>query len=240
MGIAKDRYLAFDIETAKDVPGDSFVWRPHRPLGISCAATLASDSPQPILWHGKRLDGSPAPRMSTEEAGGLVNYLTERASEGYKILTWNGLGFDFDVLAEESRMVEECKECALGHVDMMFQAFCLLGFPIGLDKAAQGMGVPGKPHGMSGAKAPVLWAEGRFDEVLSYVAQDVRIAMGIAETSLRRGRLNWIKRSGGTGALPLPGGWMTVRAALKLPSPDTSWMSSPIPRSDFAGWLRSV
>jgi hypothetical protein len=29
------QYLAFDIETAKDVPGDDFNWRPHRPLGIS-------------------------------------------------------------------------------------------------------------------------------------------------------------------------------------------------------------
>ena len=38
------RYLAFDIETAKDVPGEDFNWRPHRPLGISCAATLASPS----------------------------------------------------------------------------------------------------------------------------------------------------------------------------------------------------
>ena len=31
------RYLAFDIETAKDVPGVEFNWRAHRPLGISCA-----------------------------------------------------------------------------------------------------------------------------------------------------------------------------------------------------------
>jgi len=52
------RYLAFDIETAKDIPGDDFNWRPHRPLGISCAATLASDSDQPRLctarhWMGR-------------------------------------------------------------------------------------------------------------------------------------------------------------------------------------------
>ena len=47
------RYLAFDIETAKDVPGEDFNWRPHRPLGISCAATLASPSSEVLLWHGK-------------------------------------------------------------------------------------------------------------------------------------------------------------------------------------------
>ena len=27
------RYLAFDIETATDVPGPGFNWRPYRPLG---------------------------------------------------------------------------------------------------------------------------------------------------------------------------------------------------------------
>lgn len=32
------KYLAFDIETAKDIPEADFNWRPSRPLGISCAA----------------------------------------------------------------------------------------------------------------------------------------------------------------------------------------------------------
>lgn len=49
----KHRYLAFDIETVKDFPGEGSDWRSHRPLGISCAATLASDSTQLQVWHGK-------------------------------------------------------------------------------------------------------------------------------------------------------------------------------------------
>ena len=32
-------YLAFDIETAKDVPGPDFNWKRHRPLGITCIAS---------------------------------------------------------------------------------------------------------------------------------------------------------------------------------------------------------
>lgn len=65
-------YLAFDIETSKDVPGTDFNWRPHRPLGISCAATLTSDADQPLLWHGKTADGLPDKRMSREDARALV------------------------------------------------------------------------------------------------------------------------------------------------------------------------
>jgi hypothetical protein len=231
------RYLAFDIETSKDVPGEDFNWRPHRPLGISCAATLESGAAQPVLWHGKTPDGHPAERMSQADARGLVEYLSKMAADGFKILTWNGLGFDFDILAEESGAAAMCAECALDHVDMMFHAFCSLGYPIGLEKAAQGMGLPGKPPGMNGAKAPKLWAQGRFQEVLEYVAQDARTALELAETCEERRKLQWITRRGTIGSMPLPRGWLTVREALRLPEPDTSWMSTPMRRSGFTAWL---
>ncbi|MCP5110963.1 MAG: hypothetical protein GY953_09025 [bacterium] len=231
------RYLAFDIEIAKDVPGDDFNWRPHRPLGISCAATLGSDAEQPVLWHGKTPDGSPAGRMSREEARELVQYLLDMAADGYRVLTWNGLGFDFDVLAEESGAAEGCRECALGHVDMMFHVFCARGYPVALDKAAQGLGLPGKTPGMSGADVPRLWAEGQFAKVLEYVAQDARTTMQVARTTEERRRLDWITRRGTKSSMPLPHGWLTVRKAMELPAPDTSWMSAPMSRQDFAAWL---
>lgn len=231
------RYLAFDIETAKEIPGEDFNWRPHRPLGISCAATLAADDTQPTSWHGITQNGSPAPRMSRDEAQELVRYLAHKAAQGYRILTWNGLGFDFDILAEESSAIAACRECALGHVDMMFHAFCSLGYPIALEKAAHGMGLAGKPPGMSGVKAPGLWAQGFFKDVLDYVAQDVRTTLQIAEASEKRGRLEWITRKGTKSSMPLPNGWITVKEAMRLTPPDTSWMSAPIPRRDFTAWL---
>src|SRR5262245_46435211 len=131
------KYVAFDLETAKEVPGVDFVWRPHRPLGISCAAAFPSDAKQPIVWHGKRADVQPAERMSTPEARELVQSLLQFVKNGYTVLTWNGLGFDFDVLAEESANRDDCKRLALSHVDMMFHVFCDRGFPVALDKAAQ-------------------------------------------------------------------------------------------------------
>ena len=233
------QYLAFDIETAKDVPGEDFNWRPHRPLGISCAATLASDSGQPLLWYGKTPDGFTGKQMSHADAQGLVQYLSKMEADGFTILTWNGLGFDFDILAEESGAAASCRECALGHVDMMFHVFCSLGYPVGLDKAAKGMGLPGKPPGMSGFKAPKLWGQGRFNEVLEYVAQDVRTAMQIARTCEQRGRFEWITRKGTKSAMPLTHGWLTVREALRLPEPDTSWMCTRLSRREFTAWLKA-
>ena len=231
------RYLAFDIETAKDVPGEDFNWRPHRPLGISCAATLTSDSNEVRLWHGKMGDGAPAPRMTRADAEGLVEYLSKMVEDGFTILTWNGLGFDFDILAEESAVAATCHECALAHIDMMFHIVCSLGYPVALDKGAQGMGLAGKPAGMSGIKAPQLWAQGRHQEVLEYVAQDVRTAMQIAQAADQLRRFEWITRKGTKSRMPLLNGWLTVRDALGLPEPDTSWMSNPIKRRDFIAWI---
>jgi hypothetical protein len=233
----KTGYLAFDIETAKDVPGEDFNWRPHRPLGISCAATLASDEGEPTLWHGRTADQSVAPQMNREEVEELGRHLLQKQAEGYRVLTWNGLGFDFDILAEESSSHKLCSQCALDHVDMMFQVFCTLGYPIALDKAAQGMGLPGKPPGMSGVKAPKLWANGQFETVLGYVAQDVRVTLSVALACEQRRELSWITRKGTRSSMPLKGGWICVKEALRLPLPDTSWMSVSIPRRDFTAWL---
>jgi hypothetical protein len=231
------QYLAFDIETAKVVPGEDFDWRPHRPLGISCAATLASHSDQPLLWYGKTPDGLPEKQMSQQDAQGLVQYLSKIVADGFRILTWNGLGFDFDILAEESGAAASCKEFALSHVDMMFHVFCVLGHPVGLEKAVRGMGLPGKQSGMSGFEAPQLWAEGHFEQVLEYVAQDARATMEIARTCAQRRSFAWITGKGANRSMRLTNGWLTVREALQLPEPDTSWMSTPPSRQDFTAWM---
>ena len=161
-------------------------------------------------------------------------------ADGFTILTWNGLGFDFDILAEESAALGHCHECALGHVDMMFHIVCSLGYPVALDKGAQGMGFPGKPAGMTGVQAPRLWAAGRHQEVLDYVSQDVRTAMQVALVCEQRRHFQWITRKGTRSKMPLPKGWMTVREALGLPEPDTSWMSNPMKRTDFTSWLPRI
>src|SRR5262245_42553000 len=90
------KYLAFDIETAKDVPGDFAQWRLHRPLGIICAATCVSDSESRVRYS-TGADGQPAPQMTQADVRELVRYLVIMASQGYTILTWNGASFDFDV-----------------------------------------------------------------------------------------------------------------------------------------------
>ena len=91
---------------------------------------------------------------------------------------------------------------------------------------------------MSGAVAPVLWAQGRREEVLGYVAQDMRITLGLATACESCRTFRWVSRNGKVRQMELPEGWLSVEAAENLPLPDTSWMDAPWSRERFTGWLR--
>lgn len=227
-----NKYLAFDLEIFKPIPEGETNWKAHRPLGISCAATLLSDEATPGLWHS----ADKTQPMLRRDAMSLVGYLDYMAARGYTLLTWNGLSFDFDILAEESGMLSECADLAMNHIDMMFHFYCLKGFPLGLDTCAKGCGLPGKVEGMDGAKAPALWQAGEYQTVLDYVAQDVITTLRIARTVYRQKGFDWRARSGRRNSVRI-NEWKTVKECLALPEPDNSWMANPMTRSSFTEWM---
>ena len=134
-------------------------------------------------------------------------------------------------------MLAECRALAIAHVDMMFQVLCQLGHGVSLDAAARGRAWR-KPEGMKGSDAPLLWAEGRREEVLRYVGQDVRTTLNVATVCESYGVFRWVARSGRLRTMPLSRGWLAVEEARALPLPDTSWMDEPWPRERFTGWMR--
>lgn len=224
-------YLAFDLEIAKTLPQGETDWKANRPLGITCAAIYAPTFE--TTWGGR-------PQLNKMRCQNVVEelqFLTEDCN--YKIITWNGLGFDFDILAEESGLHYECKELALNHIDMMFHFFCVRGHALGLDKAARGAGLEGKTEGMSGALAPDLRAQGEYDKVLEYLRQDVKTTLDLAlEVEARGGEVHWISSAGKPQVCEL-GKWLTVKEAMELSEPDTSWMTNPWPREMFYRWFDS-
>ena len=235
------KYIGFDIETVR-MFGAGGDWRDYRPLGIGCAVAVASDWAKPRIWHGldgERDDGV-ADRMSCEEAQGMVRDLEQFVEDGYRLVTWNGLGFDFDVLAEESGLGEACRGLTLGHVDMMFHMFCARNFRMALATACKAMRTGGKTEGMDGLEAVRMWHEGHRAAVMDYCAQDARVTLDLAVACEKAGGLRWVSRSGNPQVLELPGGWLTVAEANGLPLPDTSWMRDPLPRTSLSGWLGKV
>lgn len=235
-------YVAFDIEIATDIPEDCEDWDSLGPLGITCAAALDSDGGLET-WAGKPRGsrappGSYAPKMSKGECALLARHLARRMEQGYVPLTINGLGFDLRQLARESAEYALCAQLALSQVDIFFAMFCEKGFGVGMQAMAEGMGLAGKPEGMDGSQAPGLWRAGQFDKVLDYVRQDVRVTAQIYEAITRTGRLEWTSKKGRRNRWDCGPVIRTVREALQLPEPDTSWMDAPWPRERFYGWTR--
>ena len=230
------KYLGFDIETAKILPEDFGDLHDQRPLGISCVAIWCADKSAAEVFHSVNEAGVPEPTMTADDLCKFVDYLKSKTMEGYTIVTHNGLGFDFDILAEESGRLEDCRSLAINHIDMMFHFFCGKGFAIGLNAAAKSIG-SSKPADIDGSLAPKLWKAGNYQQVIDYVAQDCRLTLDVAIHSEKANRISWITRAGKTSYFDIPNGWLTVTEALKLPLPDNSWMDDPWDRSKFTGWL---
>jgi hypothetical protein len=225
-------YVVFDLET-ENIPGPLNLDR--RVPAITVGATLASDGDL-RLWYDRTPEGQPTGSLlSPGGAGELVRYLAEVQQSGQTVVTWNGAGFDFRVLAQASGLVDECVELAWAHLDLMFWFHCRNGYSVGLDKAARAVG-SAKTEGVTGADAPRLWDAGEYETVLEYVSQDVRALAAVHEGAARGNVLRWINSRGRVSRAAGP--LLTVREAYKLPAADTSWMTrAPWPRTKFVGWM---
>ena len=235
-----EKLAAFDLEIAAVLPDDEPDWRQHRPLGITCAAIA---TPRGVWTYAATDDaGAYAERMTPSQCQDIFSDLLMLARGGYKILTWNGLSFDFDVLAEECKGLvsrRNAASLALGehHIDMMYHFFTANGYPIGLDDAARGAGLAGKPDGMSGALAPERWERGEYSRVIEYVQSDARQTLALYLVTTRKGPaiVEWTSRSGRQQSW-MADRWLTTKEASQLPYPDTSRMSTPLDRSNFDHW----
>lgn len=242
-------FIAFDIEISKEIPEGLSDWREVAPLGISCAATVChTTEADPVTdhtftWHGKEdpATGMLASKMSPSEVEGMFDYMYQMWRNGFDIVTWNGLGFDFPVMMDEMESETAKKvlvEMALGHYDIGFHMVCDKGYMISLNAAAEGIGIEGKTEGMKGSLAPAMWAESRYaqDMVLEYVEQDVVVTANIYKHMLTDARvIPWTAHSGRRN-LWIYGRPYNVKEALAKKLPDTSWMTNPRPREAYYSW----
>lgn len=215
------KFVAFDLETGSS--GESTGLDPRDGLGILCAALLPHGQSRPRLWYGGN-QLPPRPRLTHTEAVALLEALEEYTRSGYHIVTWNGIGFDFHVLAVETGLYARCAQLAMEHVDLMFLFLCLEGHPLSLAAAAEACGTAKSPN-LAGIEVPAYWESGRYAEVLEYLAQDVQATGHVASHLLQHRGFVWRTRSSGKlKAFRLPEeitGFeaMTVRRCLTLPPP---------------------
>lgn len=227
--------IAFDIELANVFElkeGEDL--EQHAPFDIACAA--AADG-RGGLWHWFATDaaGRPTGRLDAALARDMLGWLREHQLRGARLCAWNGLSFDLRWLGHVADDRTLARTIALDLFDPMFQLVCQRGFPVGLAKVAEALGV-GESKLMAGADAPKHWAAGDHQLVLDYVAGDCRITEAVTARIAAQGFLRWRTQRGTIASEPMPR-LEPVRALLDSPLPDTSWMSDPIPREKFTAWL---
>jgi len=237
------KLASFDIEISDDLstPGD-----PGFPPHISCAAIALSEDPANVKYFSSA-DGADA--MTTAQIHDMIANIYQMRDAGYTFLTWNGVSFDFQVvaaLAENANVAADVLDIAWrNHIDMMLLVTFQTGYRLGLDAALNGAGLAGKLHNvalstgevitdMSGAKAPELWRAGERAAVLEYLREDVLQPLALAEYIERTKAISWISRKGRYMHVDAPKLLTVEEAFYRLPEPeDTSWLTDPILRRPY-------
>lgn len=227
-------WLAFDIETANLLPADADLDR-FGPLDISVAAALA-ESGASKLFHSMAA-GKPAPKLDRETAQQLLQWLRQQQQAGARLVAWNGVSFDLQMIGHAAGNLELAAEVALDCFDPMLQFFYRRGFPVGLQAVASGMGLELKKS-MSGADAPEQWAQGNYQQVIEYVQGDCRITLEVARAIERAREVRWLTKRG-TYSSERFSALLRTREVIAGPLPDQSWMDTPIPPERFTRWFPS-
>jgi len=222
----------FDIEIATKLPDGKRDWTIYSP-GVTCAVTMDHESVlknrDPGVWYGTGKHGVTAAQMSPVEVRNLMDCIIDSAvgqTASRKIVTWNGLSFDFPVLLKEAgrygdEIADTWKHIAIAHhIDLMYMVVSKAGHYLALDKALKGAGLEGKTPGVDGALAPEMWKEGKYAEVIEYCVQDVKQTLLLADWVNKNKKIAWTSGAGNLTGVQFPNGLLTVYECMSIRGPD--------------------
>ena len=192
---------------------------------FSCAAA-SNEAGAVRHWTTPGPHGGFSLHLDSITARHMLVWLREQQLAGARLFAWNGLSFDLRWLGVAAEDIPLAAEVALDLFDPMFQFFVQRGFPVGLGKVADGLGVK-EAKLMDGADAPVEWGRGNHQRVLDYVAGDCRITEEVVARIESIGVVRWRTQRGAISVEPMPR-LRRVRELLHVREPDTSWMSEPM------------
>lgn len=237
------KLASLDIEISDQLtsPGE-----PGFPPHISCAAIALSDDPENVRFY-QAAEGNE--QMTAQEVEHLSEKMPQIHESGYTFLTWNGVSFDYQVIAANCNNTGYSKllldQCWCAHIDMMLLVTFQTGYRLSLDAALAGAGLAGKLHNvtlsdgtpitdMSGAKAPELWRAGERAAVLQYLQQDVIQPLELARHTEVHKALRWTSKKGKMMFIDVPELYTVAEAYRNLPEPeDVSWLTDPILREPY-------
>lgn len=238
------KLASFDIEISDQLssPGE-----PNYPPHISCAAIALSDAPDNVIFYTASQD---AEYMTPVQVASMIRDMADYVVNGYTFLTWNGIAFDFPVVAANCKDFYASTYKALeiafhNHIDMMLLVTFQTGYRLSLQSALLGANLAGKLHevplsdgtiitDMSGAKAPELWVANERKAVLEYLSDDVTQPLLLAQYIETNKCINWQSKAGRPMRIEVPALYTVEEAYQELPPPQSvNWMADPIFRDAY-------
>jgi len=167
-----------------------------------------------------------------------VRISKDAQQKGFKVCGWNGLGFDLKWIGHQAEDMALAARIALKSYDPMFQFFNQSGFPVGLEKVAEGMGIPQEKL-MEGADAPKQWRAGNHQEVMDYCLGDCQMTNLIVRAIQEERQVRWVTGKGYVSSKPMPR-LKSVEEVIQDPEPDQSWMNNPLLKIKFYEWVQAA
>lgn len=232
------KLLSFDIEISDVFElGRNEDMEKYAPFHISVAATAIHEGEE-RLWYSEDEEGHPALNLSQQRAHELLEYLDDMQQKEFMVCAWNGLGFDLKWIGHQADDMGLAARIARKSYDPMFQFFNQAGFPVGLAKVAQSMGITQEKL-MDGVDAPQEWCDGNHQKVMDYCLGDCHMTNQIILAIQKTKEIRWITAKGKISSKPMPH-LKTVEEVIRDPEPDQSWMDSPMPKEKFYKWVQET
>lgn len=209
-------YVALDIETSGLLSDNA-----DEPLpDIYCVATQLFQCVNPDngsfaypesirVWHNNDC-------MKVSDIEDLIDYLWDlHESRSAKVVSWNGTKFDFQVMClhldKDSAHRSKLKTLCWNHIDFCFNFLVHNGFPVAMQKVAEGFGCGVSKSG-DGGQVGTLWnpenksnIETNRNYVISYCSQDLLVLQVVFSQILCHKAVVWITRNNTIRSwLPIP------------------------------------
>jgi hypothetical protein len=229
-------FAAFDLKTDKLIPDNGDLSN----LGIVCASICKADGTK-VSWvpeqnEFRQYGGS----LTQEQVYDVVDFLYKEK----KVVTWNGIGFDLQVLYHcckgNDTAVKKLIKLAKRHVDIAYCFLCEHGYMISLNR------VPSYDDKVDSKTIPALWSAGRLgqDMVIAACRYKSSFLACLFDKVASKRRLEYLSKAGA------PLFWtpilfkdrpLSVKNASVLDLPDNSFlpedMQEMFRRDRFVGWI---
>jgi len=212
--------IYLDIELCDNIP-EGWDRESPSPLDIACICTLVHDGDKKKCDVAHN-EGKP---MTDDQIKSVCDIIKDVYNRGGEIVTWNGVGFDMQLLGKADPDIIEIIT-SKAHIDLMFHFTRKKGYMIGLGKVAEAFGVGSKT--MTGLDAVKLWNQGEFQKVIDYNINDVKILMKVHRKVHKHSKIKWLTRANNITYLKVEPTELSVMNSIQIPRPpntETSWMS---------------